>query len=140
MSVKRQWDQMMELYLTGRAPLRALLLLMDIRRTPGEWEKTLVALGSHCGWGIIPIVTKADKLSLSQRKPALRKIASGIGLDPKQLVPCSSLKREGLGDVWRALSRFVEEPYVAPEIAGDREIDEGEASHSIDSGAPEDLT
>ena len=115
MSMKRQWERMMELYLTRREPLRALMVLMDIRRMPGDWERELVMLGSRCGWGVIPIVTKSDKLSLSQRKPALRKIAKGVGLDVKQLIPCSSLKRDGLDEVWRALSRFVAEPYQSEE-------------------------
>ena len=112
LSVKKQWGQMMELYLTRREPLRALLILMDIRRTPGEWECDLVTLGSACGWGVIPIVTKADKLSRSQQKPAIQKIAKSIGLSAKQVIPCSSLNGSGIIDVWRAMQAYVDTPFV----------------------------
>ena len=124
LSVKKQWGQMMELYLTQRAPLRALLILMDIRRTPGEWEKDLVTLGSACGWGVIPIVTKSDKLSRSQQKPAIQKIAQTIGLSPKQLIPCSSLKGEGMYDIWRAMQRYVDTPYQSLNHSDSNTIDE----------------
>ena len=112
LSIKKQWGQMMEIYLTRREPLRALLILMDIRRTPGDWERELVTLGSACGWGVIPIVTKADKLSRSQQKPAIQKIARSIGLSPKQLLPCSALSGEGMDEVWRAMLRYVDTPFV----------------------------
>ena len=130
LSVKKQWGQMMELYLTQRDPLRALLILMDIRRTPGDWERELVTLGSACGWGVIPVVTKADKLSRSQQKPAIAKIAKSIGLSSKQVVPCSSLSGEGMDDVWRAMQRYVEIPYQAP--ISDEELMRGEEGLNAD--------
>lgn len=112
LKMKQQWGQMMELYLTERAPLRALLILMDIRRIPGEWEKDLVMLGSACGWGVIPVVTKADKLSLNQQKPAIQKIAKAIGLNSKQVISCSSLNGNGMNEVWQAIQAYVDTPYV----------------------------
>ena len=115
LEMKRQWGRMMELYLTTRAPLRVLLLLIDIRRTPGEWERDLVMLGSVCGWGVIPVVTKADKLSRNKRKPAIKKIASAIGLNQSQLISTSSLNREGLSEVLSAIERFVNIPYLDPD-------------------------
>ena len=126
LSMKKQWGQMMELYLTQRKPLRALLILMDIRRTPGDWEKELVTLGSGCGWGVIPVVTKADKLSRSQQKPAIAKIAKSIGLSPKQVVSCSSLSGEGMDEVWRAMQRYVEVPYQPPHEEEELMVTRGE--------------
>lgn len=124
LSIKKQWGEMMELYLTRREPLSALLILMDIRRSPGEWERELVTLGSACGWGVIPIVTKADKLSRSQQKPAIAKIAKSIGLNPKQVIPCSSLSGEGMDDVWKAMQSYVEQPYHAPVDQVELSLDE----------------
>ena len=118
LSVKKQWGQMMELYLSQRQPLRALLILMDIRRTPGDWERELVMLGSAFGWGVIPIVTKADKLSRSQQKPAIKKIAQSIGLGSKQVIACSSLKGSGIDEVWYAIQRYVDTPFI-PEVSTD---------------------
>lgn len=126
LTVKKQWGQMMELYLTKREPLRALLILIDIRRTPGEWERELVTLGSRFGWGVIPIVTKADKLSRNQQKPAIKKIAKSIGLGPKQVIPCSSLNGNGIHDVWDAIQRYVDTPF-RPVVIDDPDLNEDEA-------------
>ena len=110
MAMKKQWGKMMETYLMGRRPLRALMLLMDCRRDPGEWEKSLITLGSSYGWGVIPIVTKIDKLKASQRKLALKKIAKQIGLPPRQIIATSSQSKEGLDQVWSAMRRYLEGP------------------------------
>ena len=123
LDIKRQWGHMMELYLTSRDPLRVLLLLIDIRRTPGEWERDLVMLGSACGWGVIPVVTKADKLSRNKRKPAIKKIAQGIGLDTTQIISTSTLNREGFSDVLSSIERFVNFPYVDPNALEDPEAE-----------------
>jgi len=106
LEMKRQWGEMMERYFTTREPLRALLLLMDSRRDPGDWERSLAEMGSRVGWGIIPVVTKIDKLSRSERKPALERIARGIGVEARQVIGCSASSREGLEQVWAALERF----------------------------------
>ena len=108
MEMKKKWGRMMEVYLTGRAPLRALLVLMDCRRDPGEWELSLMTLGSQCGWGVIPVVTKIDKLKASQRKLALNKIAKQIGLPSRQLIATSSQSKEGLDRVWSSMRRYLE--------------------------------
>ena len=110
MAMKKQWGKMMETYLMGRRPLRALMLLMDCRRDPGEWEKSLITLGSSYGWGVIPIVTKIDKLKASQRKLALNKIAKQIGLPPRQIIATSAQSKEGLNQVWSAMRRYLEVP------------------------------
>ena len=125
LEMKRQWGRMMELYLTTRDPLRVLLLLVDIRRTPGDWERDLVMLGSACGWGVIPVVTKADKLSRNKRKPAIKKIAAALGLNASQVIPCSSLNREGLDEVLSAIERFMQTPYVNPELSEEIEEERG---------------
>ena len=81
---------------------------MDCRRTPGDWEKELIALGSMAGWGIIPVVTKIDKLSRNQRKPAVKQIAQHLGLQPRQLLACSSHSKEGMDKIWNTLERFIQ--------------------------------
>lgn len=119
MAVKKQWGKMMETYLTQRRPLRALMVLMDCRRVPGEWEKSLMTLGSSYGWGVIPVLTKIDKLKASQRKPTFNKIAKQIGLPTRQLIATSSQSREGLDQVWTAMRRYLEHPIVSEDSSID---------------------
>lgn len=111
--VKAQWGRMIETYLAERVPLKALLLLMDARRTPGDWERDLIAWVSHYGRAVLPVVTKIDKLALSKRKPALARIAKTMGMRPKQLVAWSAVSGEGLEVLWRRVVR----------LTGTREVD-----------------
>ena len=106
--IKRAWGPMVETYLSERPQVRALLLLMDVRRTPGDWEMQLIQWASLHGYSLIPIVTKVDKLSVSKRKPAVAKVAKAIGVAPDQVIPWSSVSGQGLGLLWKTIHRFVQ--------------------------------
>ena len=99
---------MVETYLSERPQVRALLLLMDVRRTPGDWEMQLIQWASLHGYSLIPIVTKVDKLSVSKRKPAVAKVAKAIGVAPDQVIPWSSVSGQGLSLLWKTIHRFVQ--------------------------------
>ena len=106
--VQKTWSGMIESYLIGRKPLRALLLLMDVRRTPGDWEKQFFTLASQYGWAVVPVVTKIDKLSSSKRKPALAKIARQLGCSPDQIVAWSAVSGHGLDALWERIKRLTD--------------------------------
>ena len=105
-AVKDGWGQMIETYLSRRENLKALLLLVDVRREPGQWELDLVTWSSHHGYAVVPIATKIDKLSASKRKPALARIAKKLGLSPRQLVGWSSVSGDGLEELWSRIHRL----------------------------------
>ena len=98
--IKQGWGRMVETYLSERPQIRTLLLLMDVRRVPGDWEKQLINWSSVHGYAVLPVVTKIDKLSVSKRKPAIAKVAKEIGLSPDQMVAWSALSGEGLDLLW----------------------------------------
>ncbi len=106
-SMKDQWEEMMSLYLSSRKPLTAVMLLMDSRREPGEWEISMITCGSQFGWGIIPVITKIDKIVKSQRKLVIQKIAQKIGLPASKVLVSSSDALEGREEIWEAMNRFV---------------------------------
>ena len=105
--MKASWGRMIETYLSRRGNLRAMLLLLDARRVPGDWEHQLVGWASEYGRAVLPVVTKIDKLSASKRKPALAKIAQNMGLDRRQLVGWSATQGIGLEDLWRRLTTML---------------------------------
>ncbi len=104
-AVQRQWGPMVERYLIEREPLRALLLLVDVRREPGEWESQVATWTSAQGLALIPVVTKIDKLSKSKRRLAIEKVAMQLGFSARQVVGWSAVSGEGLDDLWRAIQR-----------------------------------
>jgi len=107
-AIRAAWGPMIETYLREREPLRALLLLVDIRRDPGEWEAQLVGWLSAHGRAVVPVITKTDKLSSSKRWPAISRVARGLGFPRDRVIPFSSVTGEGLDLLWPAIWRATE--------------------------------
>lgn len=106
-AVRRHWGPMIETYLKGRATLKAVVLILDIRRTPGIEEKNFIdwlTLYHRCA---IPVLTKADKLSTSAQKNRRRNIADALSMDPSDLILFSAKTRKGLVQVWSAIESVV---------------------------------
>lgn len=106
-SVQIAWGPMVEGYLEKRETLRALLLLVDVRRDPGDMEMQLTQAASVYGRAVIPVATKLDKLTASKRKLGLARVAKGLGLTPRQVIGWSALTGEGLMPLWDAISRHL---------------------------------
>ena len=81
------------------------MLLVDIRREPGAFETDLIGWVSAQGLTILPVATKVDKLSRSKVKPALARIAKGLGIDARDLIGWSALTGDGGEKVWYGLNR-----------------------------------
>lgn len=104
---RQQWRKMMEEYLAGRETLRAVVLLFDGRRVLDPrasellYDETELAhyLSDH-GRVVIPVITKADKLSKSERKPAAAALGRLIG---KTATIYSSLSGEGQQELGRRI-------------------------------------
>jgi len=102
-SLRAQWGPMIEGYLTDRPPLRAVLLLVDARRTEAKD-------GEAYGWlrdiGQPPVLvaTKIDKLTRSARRAHLTAIQTALGLPEGELVlPYSSVSHEGRDELWQVI-------------------------------------
>ncbi|MFO8084390.1 MAG: ribosome biogenesis GTP-binding protein YihA/YsxC [Desulfobacterales bacterium] len=65
--IKKQWGPMVEAYLFSRKNLQAIILAMDIRRTPGDYEKNLLHWFRQLNLKTILVLTKADKLSKNRQ-------------------------------------------------------------------------
>jgi GTP-binding protein len=116
LAVKKTWGKMIETYLEQREPLRGLMLLMDVRRDPAEWERNLIAFCSANGRTILPVVTKVDKLPPSKRSLAIQRVAGGLGLTASQVVGWSATTGEGLELLWRRTIRLAGLDTPAPPI------------------------
>jgi GTP-binding protein len=106
---KAKWGAMIEGYLRGRATLRAVVLLVDVRRGFEDDDAQLSEFVRTCrqGAGVAPlecilVATKLDKLPLSKRKPALAKFRKDTGLQP---IGFSSVNGEGRDALWARLRR-----------------------------------
>lgn len=98
---RKVWFGFVEKYLGHRPSLRAAVLLMDARRGPELDETELAAWLAGRGVGVIPVATKADKLSKHERKPAAEAIKRKLGEAP---VIVSATTGDGLSELWGRLA------------------------------------
>ncbi|MEZ4526563.1 MAG: ribosome biogenesis GTP-binding protein YihA/YsxC [Desulfobacterales bacterium] len=109
MSVKKDWGPMIETYLSKRENLRAVALLMDIRRTPGQYETDFMAWLRQYHIHAIPVVTKADKFSKNRQNQQRAMIAKTLSLPASDFILFSAKSRQGTEDVWNAIEKVIGE-------------------------------
>jgi GTP-binding protein len=107
LAVKKQWGPMMETYLSKRATLRGVVLILDIRRIPvAEDIQMLHWLNAYSVKPII-VVTKCDKLSKNERAKQVAIISQTIGVDKGNLNFFSALSKEGKDEIWARIERVL---------------------------------
>ncbi len=109
---KSTWGDMIESYIQTRVTLRAVVLIVDVRRGLEEDDRELLefVLSPRPAESIAPlrafvVATKLDKLPLNQQKPRLAAVkaqmkASGLGGSP---VGFSAVSGEGREVLWQKL-------------------------------------
>ena len=65
-AVRKNWGPMIETYLKTRENLKAVILIMDIRRLPDHKEFDFIAWLADSNVPVIPVLTKVDKLKKSK--------------------------------------------------------------------------
>lgn len=107
LSVKKNWEKFIELYLQQRETLRVIFLLLDIRRVPNEqdqivstWMKTLAQSGN-----LIPVyvLTKTDKLARSEINKNKAEIAKTLFVSQHEMILHSSLKNVGREEIFKKM-------------------------------------
>jgi GTP-binding protein len=104
---RSQWQTMIEGYLTQRTGLRAVVLLVDVRRGIEDEERQLIDFLRQPRTvagpkpEVILVATKIDKLGLAARKPALEKVR--LGARPFPVLGFSATTGEGREDLWRKI-------------------------------------
>jgi GTP-binding protein len=101
------WQKLVEGYLDGRAPLRAAVLVQDVRRDASDDELDLVAWLAERGVPVLVAATKADKLKHGARQARLRALREAYGRSARVLATSSSTKL-GIEELWELLAGLTE--------------------------------
>jgi GTP-binding protein len=108
---KSRWGELIEDYLSTRVTLRALVLLVDVRRGIETEERELLEFVRSTGetahrpdLPTIVVATKIDKLSVSARKPRVAGIGKELG---GRVIGFSATTGEGREALWSAIRRHV---------------------------------
>lgn len=101
----QSWGPMIEGYLLGRGSLRALVLLVDVRRGVEPDDLELVEFWGQTKKPLVLVATKIDKLPKAQHKPALEKLrAKARELVPGvRMVGFSAETGQGQDELWAAI-------------------------------------
>jgi len=100
--LRASWRPLMESYLGERPALRAVVLLMDIRREVSHDELDFVPWLLERKLAVIPVMTKADKLGKAQRLPIAAAVKRDLGL-PRMPLLFSAQDKLGIDELWKAI-------------------------------------
>jgi len=105
-SEKASWGPLLEGYLSTRNVLRAVTILVDVRRGPEQDDLDLVEFlrALETPPRIVLAATKLDKLSLSQQKPAIEKVKRQF---KGPIVGFSSVTGDGRDVLWQRLRHAI---------------------------------
>ena len=106
-SIRKKWGPMVGAYLSSRKTLKGVVLIMDIRRIPGQEEFDLMGWLDYYDIPKILVATKTDKLSKSKQKEQHTKIAENLSLERDELILFSAKTRKGKEDVWYAIEELL---------------------------------
>jgi GTP-binding protein len=106
---RAEWKTMVETYLGRRSNLKAVVVIVDIRRGPEEEERHLIGYLRAQQTNVVLVATKADKLGKNQRVRPLRDMAAALALPPGAVIPYSAETGEGRELLWKRLRAHLEE-------------------------------
>jgi GTP-binding protein len=78
---KLAWSRLIEKYLSGRATLHLVVLLLDARRGPEEEEADLIDFLREIGVPVLMAATKGDRVKKNQLKATLDRFRKETGIE-----------------------------------------------------------
>ena len=102
--VKQQWKHLVETYLSTRRNLRAVVVIIDLRRGVEEDDAQLLDyLRTQCIPTIL-VATKADKLAYGARQRKVREVTDELTHAAAAVVVCSAESGEGVDRLWKEIN------------------------------------
>lgn len=105
-SVRREWQSLMEDYLSKRENLAGLVMIMDIRHPLKDYDLQMLEWCQHFGTPVHILLTKADKLKkgpASQSLLQVRKSLNDAAIEATVQM-FSALNKTGLEELQRVLN------------------------------------
>lgn len=101
MKVRASWGKMTDTYLRNRPNLKAVVVIIDIRRGPGDGDMALLHVLARLGKKAIVVLTKSDKVSKQDSRSRFNEITQQISpaLEGSPIL-FSARTRQGRGEVW----------------------------------------
>lgn len=101
LEVKANWKMLVEGYLTNRRTLRAVVVIVDVRRGIGHDDAQLLDFLDARGIRSILVATKLDKVKRGERRRLLEAVRSASG--GRTVIAFSAVSGEGIDDLRAAI-------------------------------------
>lgn len=102
--MRKKFMPLIREYIDKRINLKAAFLLVDIRRTPGDYEGEILSLLTNKKIPVAITITKADKLSKNQRGKRLKEIEKSLGISSDSIFLTSASTGEGKQGILQIIS------------------------------------
>lgn len=111
-AIRRQWQHLLEDYLTRRPNLIGLVLIMDSRHPLKDLDRAMIGWFAPSGRPIHVLLTKSDKLTRSEGAATLARVRKDLEpLGENVTVQLfSSLKKTGVEEVERVVGSWLQAP------------------------------
>lgn len=97
---RQEWGRFVDEYLASREPLRAVLMLIDIRHEPQPLDLVMAEWLRDSPRPYLVVATKADKISRSRVGGSLSHAMKVLGLDPRNGLAFSAETGYGREVLW----------------------------------------
>lgn len=131
--VKQSVQTAAEYYLNNRKDLSLGILLVDLRRTPGDNDRAVLAALYDIGVPIVVVATKADMVKDNERRERMIDIQIGLGLPEGQPLCVSSVTGEGCRMLWRIMLEACESHVLSRKQRYEAEQSEGSSEMEFDT-------
>jgi GTP-binding protein len=107
--IKKDWPELIESYLENRKQLKTIIFILDIRRTPAEHDITINEyLKQRSEIKTIYILSKADKLNLSEKNKQIKIISEALNINKDDLILYSVPEKKGKKELLSSLNNSLE--------------------------------
>jgi GTP-binding protein len=106
--VKKSWGAMVETYLEKRNNLKAVVVILDIRRDLSVGDKELLDWLNYYGKKSIVVLTKADKLSRQKSISRAKQIGNQLQeITSERPTVFSAKTGKGREEIWEKINRAI---------------------------------
>lgn len=106
MNIKKKFMPMIKEYITTRENLRLAFLLVDARRTPGDYEHDLIDLLIENKIPVAITLTKCDKLSKNELAKSISTISKTLNIETDSIFVTSSKTATGRKELLSLIDDF----------------------------------
>lgn len=102
---KRRWAELIDDYLANEPDICLVIFLVDIRHDPTQDDMIMYNFLFKTGLPFVVVATKSDKLSKSQIKPQLARIANIFKLGVDNVLAISNESKTGMDAVYAKIEQ-----------------------------------